>query len=377
VRKLAAGLLELGHEVSYRTVARLLRAAGYSLQANRKTHEGSDHPDRDAQFELINETAKTALGAGEPVISVDTKKKELVGQFKNGGREWAPAGKPVEVNTHDFPSQAEGKAIPYGIYDLANDEGWVSVGIDHDTSKFAAASILAWWESLGQKRFPEATTLTITADCGRSNGNRTRLWKTELQRLADHTGLSITVCHFPPGTSKWNKSAWAGAHQGAMKCCRRSAGRGSRLDIGAQLNPQQVWRRAAGPRIVAASTNPRFGSHQGPSPAGRSSTPSGRRQQCSRSMNESPAWTCIATAHRTRGSSATTTMHPTTRTPAVDGLRRPAGDCRRRPLSSLVSTIVVSPVQVSRSGAGHRCPIRQDSDRRPIWDRRWSRSEHV
>jgi transposase len=205
VRKLAAGLLELGHEVSYRTVARLLRALGYSLQANRKTHEGSDHPDRDAQFELINETAKTALEAGEPVISVDTKKKELIGRFKNGGREWARGGVPVEVNTHDFPSQADGKAIPYGVYDLANDEGWVSVGIDHDTSQFAASSILAWWENLGQQRFPNATTLTITADCGGSNGNRTRLWKTELQRLADHTGLQITVRHFPPGTSKWNK----------------------------------------------------------------------------------------------------------------------------------------------------------------------------
>ena len=136
---------------------------------------------------------------------MDTKKKELIGQFKNGGREWAPAGKPVEVNTHDFPSQADGKAIPYGVYDLANDEGWVSVGIDHDTSQFAAASILAWWENLGQQRFPNATTLTITADCGGSNGNRTRLWKTELQRLADRTGLQIAVRHFPPGTSKWNK----------------------------------------------------------------------------------------------------------------------------------------------------------------------------
>ena len=205
VRKLADGLVGLGHKVSYRTVARLLRALGYSLQANRKTHEGADHPDRDAQFELINETAKLALAAGEPVISVDTKKKELIGQFKNGGREWAPAGVPVQVNTHDFPSQAEGKAIPYGIYDLANDEGWVSVGIDHDTSQFAASSILAWWENLGQQRFPNATTLTITADCGGSNGNRTRLWKTELQRLADRTGLHITVRHFPPGTSKWNK----------------------------------------------------------------------------------------------------------------------------------------------------------------------------
>jgi transposase len=205
VRKLADGLGELGHTVSYRTVARLLRRLGYSLQANRKTHEGADHPDRDAQFEHINQTAKAALGAGQPVISVDTKKKELIGQFKNGGREWAPAGAPVEVNTHDFPSQSQGRAIPYGVYDLANDEGWVSVGIDHDTSQFAAASILAWWHHLGRQRFPHATTLTITADCGGSNGNRTRMWKTELQRLADDTGLRITVCHFPPGTSKWNK----------------------------------------------------------------------------------------------------------------------------------------------------------------------------
>ena len=189
VRKLADGLAELGHTVSYRTVARLLRRLGYSLQANRKTHEGADHPDRDAQFEHINQTAKAALAAGQPVISVDTKKKELIGEFKNGGREWAPAGAPVQVNTHDFPSQALGSAIPYGVYDLAHDEGWVSVGIDHDTSQFAAASIRAWWQHLGHERFPDATTLTITADCGGSNGNRTRLWKTELQRLADDTGL--------------------------------------------------------------------------------------------------------------------------------------------------------------------------------------------
>jgi hypothetical protein len=205
VRKLAEGLVELGHTVSYRTVARLLRSLGYSLQANRKTREGADHPDRDAQFEHINAAAKAAIAAGQPVISVDTKKKELIGEFKNGGREWAPAGRPIEVNAHDFPSQASGKAIPYGIYDLANDEGWVSVGIDHDTSQFAAASILAWWQHLGQQRFPDATTLTITADCGGSNNYRTRLWKTELQRLADTTGLSIRVCHFPPATSKWNK----------------------------------------------------------------------------------------------------------------------------------------------------------------------------
>ena len=205
VRKLADGLAELGHTVSYRTVARLLRRLGYSLQANRKTHEGAGHPDRDAQFEHINQTARAALAAGQPVISVDTKKKELIGEFKNGGREWAPAGAPIEVNTHDFPSQSQGRAIPYGIYDLAHDEGWVAVGIDHDTSQFAAASIRAWWQHLGAQRFPDATTLTITADCGGSNGNRTRLWKTELQQLADDTGLAIRVCHFPPGTSKWNK----------------------------------------------------------------------------------------------------------------------------------------------------------------------------
>jgi transposase len=205
VRKLAAALRELGHRVSFRTVARLLRELGYSLQANAKTREGRQHPDRDAQFEHINETVGAAIDSGQPVISVDTKKKELVGDFKNGGREWHRKGEPVEVRTHDFKDKQLGRAIPYGIYDLANDEGWVSVGIDHDTAQFAVASIQDWWEHLGQQRFPEATTLTITADCGGSNGNRTRLWKTELQRLADHTGLQIHVCHFPPATSKWNK----------------------------------------------------------------------------------------------------------------------------------------------------------------------------
>jgi transposase len=205
VRTLAAALRELGHRVSFRTVARLLRELGYSLQANAKTREGRQHPDRDAQFAHINETVKAAIDAGQPVISVDTKKKELVGDFKNGGREWRPKGEPVEVRTHDFKAPELGKAIPYGIYDLAHDEGWVSVGIDHDTAQFAVASIQGWWEHLGRQRFPRATTLTITADCGGSNGNRTRLWKTELQRLADHTGLQVRVCHFPPATSKWNK----------------------------------------------------------------------------------------------------------------------------------------------------------------------------
>jgi transposase len=205
VRKLAEGLRELGHEVSYRTVARLLRALGYSLQANRKTREGSSHPDRDAQFQHINQTAKQAIAAGEPVISVDTKKKELVGDFKNAGREWRPKGSPELVRTHDFKDKELGKAIPYGVYDLASDEGWVQVGIDHDTAQFAVNSIRSWWQHLGRERYPDASTLTITADCGGSNGNRTRLWKIELQRLADETGLAIQVLHFPPGTSKWNK----------------------------------------------------------------------------------------------------------------------------------------------------------------------------
>ncbi len=205
VRRLADELRELGHRVHFTSVARLLRQLGYSLPANVKTKEGSQHPDRDAQFEHINATAKTALEAGQPVISVDTKKKELVGDFKNAGREWRPRGQPVPVRVHDFKDKELGKAIPYGVYDLASDEGWVNVGIDHDTAQFAAASIAGWWQHLGRERYPDATTLTITADCGGSNGNRTRLWKTELQRLADDIGLQIQVCHFPPGTSKWNK----------------------------------------------------------------------------------------------------------------------------------------------------------------------------
>jgi transposase len=205
VRQLADALRAMGHRVHFASVAKLLRQLGYSLQANRKTKEGASHPDRDAQFQHINQTVKAALAAGQPAISVDTKKKELVGDFHNGGREWRPKGKPELVRTHDFKDKQLGKAIPYGIYDLANDEGWVNVGIDHDTAEFAVASIQGWWEHLGAQRFPDATTLTITADCGGSNGNRTRLWKTELQRLADQTGLDVCVCHFPPGTSKWNK----------------------------------------------------------------------------------------------------------------------------------------------------------------------------
>ncbi|MCA1680413.1 MAG: ISAzo13 family transposase [Actinobacteria bacterium] len=205
VRHLARALREQGHEIHFTSVPKYLRALDYSLQANRKTIEGKQHPDRDAQFRHINEKVKAALEEGEPVISVDTKKKELVGNYKNGGQEWRLTGAPELVSGHDFPDKELGKAIPYGVFDVAANQGWVSVGITADTAAFAVASIASWWQQLGRQRYRAATTLTITADCGGSNGNRTRLWKTELQRLADETGLQIAVCHFPPGTSKWNK----------------------------------------------------------------------------------------------------------------------------------------------------------------------------
>lgn len=205
VRKLARELRGLGHQVSYRTVARLLHELGYSLQANRKTREGSEHPDRDAQFRHINDRVAAAIAEHRPAISIDTKKKELVGEYKNGGREWAKKGEPVAVNVHDFPDKELGKAIPYGVYDIGANHGFVNVGITRETAAFAVASIRSWWEQLGKPRYPNATILQITADCGGGNSNRVRLWKTELQRLANDTGLQISVCHFPPGTSKWNK----------------------------------------------------------------------------------------------------------------------------------------------------------------------------
>ena len=205
VRKLATALGAQGHSVSHQWVAATLRARGYSLQANRKTREGSDHPDRDAQFAHIAATSSAYLAAGDPVISVDTKKKELVGDFKNGGREWRPMGEPEEVRVHDFPLPDLGRVSPYGIYDLAANAGWVSVGVDHDTAAFAVASIRHWWEERGRARYPTAQRLLITADGGGSNGSRVRLWKWELQQFADASGLTIQVCHLPPGTSKWNK----------------------------------------------------------------------------------------------------------------------------------------------------------------------------
>ncbi len=203
--KLAAELTSQSHPVTDRTVAAMLKEAGYSLQANRKTKEGSAHLDRDAQFEHINRQVLALQKQSQPVISIDTKKKELVGEYLNAGREWEPKGSPVEVRVHDFVDTKLGKATPYGIYDLANNEGWVSVGIDHDTAQFATASIRRWWVEMGILRFPDATKLLITADGGGSNSSRTRLWKVALQALADDIGLQIQVSHFPPGTSKWNK----------------------------------------------------------------------------------------------------------------------------------------------------------------------------
>lgn len=205
VRQLAASLQRMGHQVSRQLVAELLAAAGYSLQANRKTREGPSHPDRDAQFRYINQHVRRFQGATQPVISVDTKKKELVGDFKNAGRQWRPTGQPTPVRVHDFLIPARGKAIPYGVYDLARNAGWVSVGVDHDTATFAVRTIGRWWRRMGRPRYRRARSLLITADAGGSNGPRVRLWKWELQRLANRTHLAITVCHLPPGTSKWNK----------------------------------------------------------------------------------------------------------------------------------------------------------------------------
>jgi len=205
VRLLAAELQAQGHRISHTVVAELLQQIGYSLQGNRKTQEGSDHPDRNAQFEHINAQVKAVQALGQPVISVDTKKKELVGDFKNSGREWHPKGQAPEVRVHDFVIPELGRAAPYGIYDLTENTGWVNVGIDHDTAAFAVESIRRWWRGMGQARYPDATQLLITADGGGSNGYRVRLWKQQLQELANDTGLTISVCHLPPGTSKWNK----------------------------------------------------------------------------------------------------------------------------------------------------------------------------
>ena len=204
-RKLAEELIKMGHKVSHSRVADMLRMLGYSLQANKKTIEGTSHPDRDQQFNYINEKCKEFQKENQPVISVDTKKKEYIGNFKNGGKELRPKNDPLLVNVYDFEDKELGKVNPYGVYDLLKNEGWVNVGIDNDTASFAVESIRRWWNMMGCKSYPEAKKLMITADCGGSNGYRLRLWKTELKKLADEVGLEISVCHFPPGTSKWNK----------------------------------------------------------------------------------------------------------------------------------------------------------------------------
>src|SRR5487761_301752 len=205
LQKIAGALVDGGHQISDRSAGKLLRGLGFRLHANSKTREGTDHPDRDAQFRHINEITRAALGAGEPTISVDAKKRELVGDFKAVGREYEPTGRPVEVRCHDFKDKDLGHAIPYGVYDIEANEGMVSVGVTNDTSAFAVNSIRTWWQHLGRKRYPKATCLTITADGGGSNSSRTRLWKTELQTLVNEIAIPIRVCHFPPGTSKWNK----------------------------------------------------------------------------------------------------------------------------------------------------------------------------
>jgi hypothetical protein len=203
-RKLAAELTAMGHSVGDRTIAHLLQELGYSLQANRKTKEGAGHPDRDAQFQHINAQTQAFQQRGQPVVSVDAKKKELVGEFKNGGREWQPKGSPERVRVHDFEDKVLGKAIPYGIYDVTANMGWVSVGTDHDTAEFAIETLRRWWRPMGASAYPAANELLVIADGGGSNSSRTRLWKTELQGLADELGMRIAVCHLPPGTSKWH-----------------------------------------------------------------------------------------------------------------------------------------------------------------------------
>ena len=205
LRRLAAELRALGHRISHTVVGEVLKQQKFSLQGNRKTREGDSHPDRDAQFAYINESVTRMLAGQQPVISVDTKKKELVGDFKNGGREWRPRGDPEEVRVHDFLIKELGRAVPYGVYDLAANEGWVSVGIDHDTAAFAVQTIRSWWHNVGHPQYPGASCLTITADGGGSNGSRVRLWKYQLQKLADELGMEINVHHLPPGTSKWTK----------------------------------------------------------------------------------------------------------------------------------------------------------------------------
>ena len=235
LRRLAAELQGQGHAVSHTVVGELLAQQKFSLQANSKTREGGDHPDRDAQFQQINQSVTEALAAHQPVISVDTKKKELVGDFKNAGREWRPKGIPEEVRVHDFLIKALGRAVPYGIYDIAANAGWVSVGIDNDTAEFAVQTIRRWWHEVGRTRYPDAKYLVITADGGGSNGSRVRLWKRELHRLATEIGIEIKVHHLPPGTSKWNKIGVSRTHPQGKEVWSYTGDEGRPLAVGSEV----------------------------------------------------------------------------------------------------------------------------------------------
>src|SRR5690242_1347921 len=235
LRRLADELAKLGHQVSRTVIGEILKAEKFSLQGNRKTREGGKHPDRDAQFGHINTSVKTALAEQQPVISVDTKKKELVGDFKNAGRTWRPQDEPEEVQVYDFLSGALGRAIPYGIYDLAANAGWVSVGVDHDTAAFAVQSIRRWWHDVGRPRYPNPRRLVITADGGGSNGVRVRLWKQELQRLANELGIDVEVHHLPPGTSKWNKIGVSRTHPQTKEVWSHTGDGGGAPEVGSQV----------------------------------------------------------------------------------------------------------------------------------------------
>ena len=290
VRKLAGELRRIGHQVSHQLVSELLHDLGYSLQANRKTLEGASHPDRDAQFEHLHRQVEEHLARGEPAISVDTKKKELVGDFKNGGRELRPQGDPERVRVHDFIIPELGRANPYGVYDLAQDAGWVSVGTDHDTAAFAVESIRRWWTSMRQAVYPAATRLLITADGGGSNGSRVRLWKLELQRLADETGLEVAVCHLPPGTSKWKRLSIASS--------RSSARTGAASRSSATLSS-------------SASSPPRRPPPGSPSAA--NSTPTPTRPASKSPTRISPPSIFTATTSTANGTPASTRGHPSMR----------------------------------------------------------------
>jgi len=258
-KNLAGTLTAAGHACSPQTAWRLLREQGFSTQSNAKVTEGRRHPDRDAQFRYIAAQAKEHLAAGQPVISVDAKKKEQVGQYAQAGREWRPKGSPVRVRDHSFADRDGGHAIPYGVYDVGANTGFVNVGTDGNTAALAVESIRRWWQLTGRDAYPDAARLLVTCDAGGSNGWKNRGWKAGLAELAAETGLEITCCHFPPGTSKWNKYVWPGGRPEAMKCSNWPAGRGRRLDNGALRVRNKSGAGPAGPGIVAASTNPRFG----------------------------------------------------------------------------------------------------------------------